>query len=185
MASVKWTLAHLVTRPEVQEKLHRELTGNHRNGQISDKRLRDMSYLRAVILESLRLHPPLPLLVRDVGPDGAAAARTAPPPPDCMTVRFLLDTEEVGRNPKVWTDPNEFRPERFLVGGAGRRYCPGAGLSRIHVGCFVAALVREFEWAPPADGGGGVDLTATTALFVKVMASPLRARVMPRHMSQA
>ncbi|RLM69628.1 hypothetical protein C2845_PM17G11350 [Panicum miliaceum] len=66
---------------------------------------------------------------------------------------------------------------------AGRRHCPGAGLSMIHVECFVAALVREFEWAPPADGS--VDLTATTTLFVKVMASPLKARVTPRRMSQA
>ncbi|RLM69792.1 cytochrome P450 89A2-like [Panicum miliaceum] len=183
VACVEWALARLVTEPEVQKKLHRELiaAGDQRKGQVSDERLQDLPYLRAVILESLRLHPPLPMIVCEV--------------------RFLFNAEEIGRDAKAWTDtdPDEFRPERFLPGGegedvspvpedkeikmmpfgAGRRHCPGAGLSMIHVGCFVAALVREFEWAPPADDGS-VDLTAINALFVKVMASLLRARITAR-----
>ncbi|CAL5052054.1 unnamed protein product [Urochloa decumbens] len=199
VACVEWTLARLVTEPEVQNKLHQELTaGDHRKGQISDERLRDFPYLRAVILESLRLHPPLPLVVREVGPEGAVLAGAARPP-DGTFVRFTFLAEDIGRDHRAWTDPEMFRPERFLAGGegedvspvpgpkeikmmpfgAGRRHCPGAGLSMIHVGSFVAALVREFHWAPPADGAG-VDLTATNALFVKVMASPLKARVTPR-----
>ncbi|CAN6372387.1 unnamed protein product [Urochloa humidicola] len=200
VACVEWTLARLVTSPEVQEKLSRELIaadGDHRNGQVSDERLQDLPYLRAVILESLRLHPPLPLVVREVLPEGAAlAGAAAPPPEDDTLVRFTFLAEEIGSDIKVWTDPEVFRPERFLAGGegedispvpgpkeirmmpfgAGRRHCPGAGLSMIHVGCFVAALVREFEWAPPAEDGG-VDLTAANALFVQFMASPLRARI--------
>lgn len=198
VASVEWTLARLVTKPEVQEKLHIELTSDQWKGQISDERLQDLPYLRAVFLESLRLHPPLPMLLRDVGSDGAAAAGIASPSDGTVT-RFLFNAEEIGRDPKAWSDPDEFRPERFLAGGededvslvlerkkikmvpfgAGRRQCPGAGLSMVHVGGIVAALVREFDWAPP-DDGGGVDLTAITALIVNVMASPLRARIMPR-----
>lgn len=106
VACVEWTLARLVTEPEVQKKLHRELTAasNQRKGQVSDERLQDLPYLRAVILESLRLHPPLPMIVREVGPEGAAAAG-APPPPDGTLVRFLFSVEEIGRNPMAWTDP--------------------------------------------------------------------------------
>ncbi|CAL5037709.1 unnamed protein product [Urochloa decumbens] len=201
VACVEWTLARLVTEPEVQKKLHRELVagGDHRKGQaVSDERLRDFPYLRAVILESLRLHPPLPLVVREVGPEGAVLAGAARPP-DGTFVRFTFLAEDIGRGHRAWTDPETFRPERFLAGGegedvspvpgpkeikmmpfgAGRRHCPGAGLSMIHVGSFVAALVREFHWAPPADGAR-VDLTAINALFVKVMASPLKARITPR-----
>ncbi|KAF8650782.1 hypothetical protein HU200_063686 [Digitaria exilis] len=199
VAIIEWTMAHLVAKPEVQEKLYLELTaGDHQNGQVSDERLRDTPYLRAVVLETLRLHPPLPMLIRDVGPDGAAAAGI-PTPPNGTVARFMFNAEVIGRDPKVWSDPEEFRPERFISGGeaenlslvpgpkeikmvpfgAGRRHCPGAGLSMVHIGAIVAALVREFEWAPPEDGGG-VDLTDSTALFVKVMASPLRARVTPR-----
>jgi cytochrome P450 len=199
VACVEWTMARLVTEPEVQKKLYHELiaASDHRKDQISDERLQDLPYLRAVILESLRLHPPIPTMLRDVGPDGVKAAG-APPPPDGTQVRFFFSAEQIGTDRKAWTDPAEFRPERFLTGGegedvspvpgpkeikmmpfgAGRRHCPGAGLSMIHVGCFVAALVREFEWAPPVDGGGGgVDFMGIGALFVKVMASPLRARI--------
>ncbi|TKW01175.1 hypothetical protein SEVIR_8G162200v4 [Setaria viridis] len=203
VACVEWTLARLVTEPEVQKKLYHELiaAGDHCKGQVSDERLQDLPYLRAVILESLRLHPPLPSIVREVGPDGAAAAGAPPPPPpDGTPMWFVFNAERIGRDWKAWTDPDQFRPERFLAGGegedvspvpgpkkikmmpfgAGRRHCPGVGLSMIQVGCFIAALVREFEWGPPADGGGGVDLTGINALFVRVMASPLRARVTPR-----
>ncbi|KAF8694463.1 hypothetical protein HU200_038207 [Digitaria exilis] len=201
VSSVEWTLARLVSKPEVQEKLHLELTagGDHRNGEVvSDQRLRDTPYLRAVILESLRLHPPQPMLMREVGPDGAATAGV-PIPSNGTVARLKFSAEVIGRDPKAWSDPEEFRPERFIAGGeaedvglfprpkemkmapfgAGRRHCPGAELSMVHVGGIVAALVGEFEWAPPADGSG-VDLTATTALFVKVMASPLRARITRR-----
>jgi cytochrome P450 len=202
VACVEWTLARLVTEPEVQKKLYHDLiaAGDQRRGQVSDERLQDLPYLRAVILESLRLHPPIPTMLRDVGPDGAAAAGAPPPSPDGTTVRFMFDAHQMGRDRVAWKDPDEFRPERFLAGGegedvspvpgpkeikmmpfgAGRRHCPGAGLSMITVGCFVSALVREFEWSPPADGGSGVDLTGINALFVKVMASPLRARITPR-----
>ena len=61
--------------------------------------------------------------------------------------------------------------------GAGRRACPGGGLATMHVKSFIAALVAEFEWAPPA--GGGVDLTELDGFF-KVMKRPLRARVTRR-----
>ena len=199
VACVEWTLARLVAHPEVQDKLHRELSAG------DQRSLQDLPYLRAVILESLRLHPPVPFILRDVVglPEGAAAAVgkavPLPPPNGAAPVRFVFMAEDIGRDPKAWTDAEEFRPERFIGGGegedvnpipgpkeirmmpfgAGRRHCPGAGLAVIQAKCFVAALVREFEWAPPARGGG-VDHTPTNALFLKVMASPLRARIVPR-----
>ncbi|KQJ81557.2 hypothetical protein BRADI_5g01397v3 [Brachypodium distachyon] len=104
---------------------------------------------------------------------------------------------DIGRDPKAWTDPDEFRPERFLAGGdgegvgplpgpkettvrmmpfgAGPRYCPGMGLGILQARCFLAALVREFEWAEEG-GCGGVDLAERDGVF-KVMRKPLRARI--------
>ena len=37
---------------------------------------------------------------------------------DSMPASVIMDIHKIGRNNKVWTDPNEFHPERFLVGGA-------------------------------------------------------------------
>ena len=105
------------------------------------------------------------------------------------------------RDSRAWTDPDEFRPERFLAGseweavgpmpgpkdirmlpfGAGTRHCPGMGLGLVHVRLLLAALVRAFQWAVPATGacGAPVDLTEVDG-FVKHMKTPLMARITPR-----
>uniref|UniRef100_A0ACD5V7U4 Uncharacterized protein n=1 Tax=Avena sativa TaxID=4498 RepID=A0ACD5V7U4_AVESA len=195
VSSMEWTLAHLVLQPEVQTSVRREVDAVE--GALSETRVRQMSYLRAVVMESLRLHPPIPILLRDV-PDQAAAAAVGCPatmlPPEGARAHFNLG--EIGRDKNSWTDPDVFRPERFLAGGegegvglvpgpkeikmmpfgAGRRACPGGGLATMHVRSFLAALVREFEWAAPPSSGGGVDLTEVDGFF-KVMKTPLRAAV--------
>ncbi|XP_048553971.1 cytochrome P450 89A2-like [Triticum urartu] len=196
VSSMEWTLAHLVLQPEVQNSIRREVDAVE--GALSEARVRQMKYMRAVVLESLRLHPPIPVLLRDV-PDQAVAGilgcAIAAVPTEGMRAHFNLG--EIGRDKNAWTEPDAFHPERFLAGGegegvglvpgpkeikmmpfgAGRRACPGGGLATMHVKSFVAALVREFEWAPPA--GGGVDLTELDGFF-KVMKRPLPARVTRR-----
>ncbi|CAL5033837.1 unnamed protein product [Urochloa decumbens] len=196
VSCIEWALAHLATKPEVQIKLRREITGGgeHGEGAVCEERLRGLPYLHAVVLESLRLHPPVPFLMRDVvHAEGVAVDGAATVPAGGARVHFLI--RDMARDGKDWTDPDEFRPERFLAGGeaegvgavpgpkeirmmpfgAGRRYCPGAGMGMMHVKCFLAALVREFKWAPAADSGG-VDFTELDGFF-KVMKTPLRAHV--------
>jgi len=46
-----------------------------------------------------------------------AIART-PASTNNMPASIITDIQKIGRNNKVWTDPDEFRPERFLAGGA-------------------------------------------------------------------
>jgi cytochrome P450 len=183
VSCVEWTLAHLVIDPEVQKKLHREITGIQQdyNGiVVSEERLHRLPYLRAVMLESLRLHPPVPIMARDVSAKDAAIAGTPAAPDDAMPAVVITDIHKIGRNSKVWTDPDEFRPERFLAGGeaegvspvpgpkeitmvpfgARRRYCPGVDLGMVRVGCILTALVRDFHWALPADA---IALTSTSS----------------------
>ncbi|KAL6638727.1 hypothetical protein ACP70R_023586 [Stipagrostis hirtigluma subsp. patula] len=194
---LEWTLAHLVSHPDAQEKLFREVTSDEGDGAAAEERLRGMPYLRAVVLESLRLHPPVATLTREVRAAGAMVGGTAVPPGGAMVnIKIGL----IGRDSSSWTEPDEFRPERFLAGGegedvgpvpgtkkirmmpfgAGRRSCPGMALGMLHVKCFLTALVREFEWAPPANGG--VDLTELDGFF-KVLKTPLTARITPRRRS--
>ncbi|CAD6260750.1 unnamed protein product [Miscanthus lutarioriparius] len=202
VSCVEWTLAHLVIDPEVQKKLHREITGGIQQDNgivVSEERLhRRLPYLRAVMLESLRLHPPVPIIVRDVSAKDAAIAGTPPAPDDAKPAVVITDIHKIGRNSEVWTDPDEFRPERFLAGGeaegvgpmpgpkeirmvpfgAGRRYCPGVDLAMVRVGCTLTALVRDFDWALPSDGNS-LDLNEFRTFFL-MMKTPLRARITPR-----
>ncbi|KAI5004412.1 hypothetical protein ZWY2020_031655 [Hordeum vulgare] len=189
---LEWTLAHLIVQPEVQKKLRREVDGEAVVPPDRSQLIRGMPYLHAVILESLRMHPPAPVALRHV--EAAEAATTLLGEDNDVTVLFLLG--DMGRDRKAWKDPDEFRPERFLAGGdaegvgplpgrketrmmpfgAGHRFCPGVGLAMATMKCFLAALVREFEWEPPTNAV--VDLTELDG-FLKTMKKPLSARLTP------
>uniref|UniRef100_A0ACD5T6X2 Uncharacterized protein n=1 Tax=Avena sativa TaxID=4498 RepID=A0ACD5T6X2_AVESA len=153
-----------------------------------------MPYLRAVVLESLRMHPPSPFVTRGVHDDLASGGSIGR-----LRKKLVVMVQDIGRHGSVWTDPDQFSPERFLPGGeaedvshmpgrngrdemrmmpfgGGRRFCPGYSLALVRVKFFLAGLVRHFELAPPSCG---VDLTARLA-FNNLMKKPLRARVTPR-----
>ncbi|KAF9626774.1 hypothetical protein IFM89_039490 [Coptis chinensis] len=190
--ALQWIMANLVKNQNVQVKLFEEIKGVATSvGEIKEEDLQNLPYLKSVVLEGLRRHPPghfvLPHAVTDdVQLDGYVIPKDA-------TINFMVG--EMGRDPKVWEDPMEFKPERFLNSngevfditgskeirmmpfGAGRRICPGIGLAMLHLEYFVANLVREFEWT--AETGDDVDLSETQQ-FTIVMKNPLRAHISPR-----
>ncbi|KAG1360800.1 cytochrome P450 89A2 [Cocos nucifera] len=192
--ALQWILANLVKHQEIQAKLREEIEGvvGSEGEKIKEEDLQKMPYLKAVIMEGLRRHPPghfvLPHTVtEDVTLNGYLIPRGA-------SINFTV--AEMGWDGKVWEEPMEFKPERFLAGGSGegvditgsreikmmpfgvgRRMCPGLGLAMLHLEYFVANLVREFEWK--AVDGEAVDLSEKLE-FTVVMKNPLRARIFSR-----
>ncbi|KAF8369969.1 hypothetical protein HHK36_031982 [Tetracentron sinense] len=192
--ALQWIMANLVKHQEIQARLFSEINGVVGPGEeIKEEDLQKMPYLKAVVLEGLRRHPPghfvLPHAVtEETSLDGYMVPRNA-------TVNFMV--VEMGRDPKVWEDPMEFRPERFLSStdreevfditgsreikmmpfGAGRRICPALGLAMLHLEYFIANLVWEFEWR--AIDGDDVDLSEKQE-FTIVMKNPLQAHISPR-----
>ncbi|KAJ8498690.1 hypothetical protein OPV22_009242 [Ensete ventricosum] len=193
--ALQWIMASLVKHQVVQAKLREEIeraaAGSGEEEDIKEEDLQKMPYLKAVIMEGLRRHPPAHFLLphavtEDVNVCGYLIPREA-------TVNFFL--AEMNWDEKAWEEPMEFKPERFLgieggavdlTGsreikmmpfGAGRRICPGLGLALLHLQYFVANLVRRFEWK--AVEGEEVDLSEKVE-FAVVMKNPLRARVIPR-----
>ncbi|PNT65394.1 hypothetical protein BRADI_4g41660v3 [Brachypodium distachyon] len=196
---LEWAMAELVNHQDVQTKIYNEtLSKLSRDGHLDD--LQGMAYLKAVVLESLRLHPPGHFLVpHGVLGHGGGAEIGGYAVPNGSEVNFLAG--DWGLDEAEWAAPREFRPARFLDGGeahgmdvtasrggirmvpfgAGRRICPAYTVGLLHVEFFVANLVREMEWLPPAEREGkGVDL-AEEIEFTAVMKHPLRARVVPRN----
>ncbi|XP_062107878.1 cytochrome P450 89A9-like [Humulus lupulus] len=208
--ALQWIMANLVKHPEIQKQLYEEIKrvvvmahGSSYNiddhHEIEEKYLVKMCYLRAVILEGLRRHPPghfvLPHAVtKDVVLDEYVVPKNG-------SVNFMV--AEMGWDPKVWEDPMAFKPERFLIinndesnnnkvefditgskeikmmpFGAGRRICPGYGLAILHLEYFVANLVWMFEWNKVNDDDD-VDLSEKQE-FTVVMKNPLQVRLSPR-----
>ncbi|XP_038725893.1 cytochrome P450 89A2-like [Tripterygium wilfordii] len=193
-AALQWVMANLVKYPDVQEKLFMEIKGVVGEGavEIGEDELQRMPYLKAVILEGLRRHPPSHFVVphavtEDVVIDKYVIPKNA-------IVNFMV--AEMGLDPKVWEDPMGFKPERFMSSdgevvfditgskeikmmpfGVGRRMCPGFGLAMLHLEYFVANLVLNFEWK--AKDGDDVDLSEKQE-FIMVMKNPLQAYISPR-----
>ncbi|KAH1113875.1 hypothetical protein J1N35_007253 [Gossypium stocksii] len=181
--ALEWIMANLVKHPHIQDKLFKEIKRVVLDGEvrIKDEDLRNMPHLRAIILESLRRHPPSHFLIphtvtKDVVLDGFLVPKNS---------IVIFRVVEMGRNPNVWENPMEFKPERFLNNGdfdisgtkeikmipfrVGKRMCPAYRLAMLHFKYFVANLVWHFNFKC---FGGGVDLTEKHE-FTAVMHNPL------------
>ncbi|XP_034677837.1 cytochrome P450 89A2-like [Vitis riparia] len=197
-AAMQWVMANLVKHQDIQEKVVEEINRVVKPGEeIKQEDVSHMNYLKAVVLEALRRHPPghfsIPRSVTEETIfDGYLIPRDA-------LVNFTV--ADMGWDPSVWEDPMEFRPERFMVGeggevefdvkgvreikmmpfGAGRRVCPAISFALFHIQYFVANLIRDFKWV--AEDGGGVDLSEKKDGFTIELKHPLRALVSPRTIS--
>lgn len=167
---------------------------NYDSKEVKEEHLNGMPYLKAVVLEGLRRHPPAHFVLPHAVSEEVAIGGYIIPQE--ASVNFMV--AEIGTNEQVWDKPLEFKPERFMDSGegrevditgtreikmmpfgVGRRICPGLGLAMLHLEYFVANLVREFEWK--GVDGYEVDLTEKTE-FTVVMKNPLKALVIPRGM---
>lgn len=134
----------------------REVFG--RLGMFDETALSEMKYLKAVIKETLRLHPPAVLLVPRESSEKCQINGFEIPD----KTRVIINTWAIGRDPKYWNDPDSFIPERFLESyahidykgndfqfipfGGGRRICPGISFGVATVELLLAMLLYYFDW---------------------------------------
>ncbi|KAH6773431.1 cytochrome P450 [Perilla frutescens var. hirtella] len=167
--TLEWVMTELLRHPTMMEKLQGEVREiiKQEEEEITDDDLEKMHYLKAVVKEALRVHPPLPLLVprvasKDVQIKGFDIS--------AGTV-VMINAWSIGRDPVSWDDPEKFMPERFLNSsidfrgldfelipfGAGRRGCPGITFAVVAIELVLANLMHKFDWKL-ADGVQGKDL---------------------------
>ncbi|XP_047970642.1 cytochrome P450 98A2-like [Salvia hispanica] len=189
--SVEWAMAELIKNPRVQKKAQEELDrviGYER--VITELDFSNLPYLQSVAKEALRLHPPTPLMLPHRANSTVKVGGYDIP----KGANVHVNVWAVARDPAVWKNPSEFRPERFLEEdvdmkghdfrllpfGAGRRVCPGAQLGINLVTSMIAHLLHHFNWAPPNGiSTEDIDMGENPGL-VTYMRTPLEAVPTPR-----
>ncbi|KAL9248768.1 Cytochrome P450 89A2-like protein [Drosera capensis] len=192
--ALQWIMANVVKYPEIQAKLIEELKSfiDPSADEVKEEELSKLHYVKAVVLEGLRRHPPGPFVLPHAVTEETELGGYRIPK-DAI-INFMV--AEIGRDPEAWEDPLEFSPERFLEGeagkavevditgtreikmmpfGVGRRICPGLGLATLHLEYFVANLVWKFEWKAVDE----INMEEKSE-FTTMMKHPLRARISER-----
>ncbi|KAK3129145.1 hypothetical protein QOZ80_6BG0472300 [Eleusine coracana subsp. coracana] len=155
-----WAMAELIRHPWVLKKLQDEIRSAVRtNERVRPEDLSKLTYLKMVVMETLRLHPALPLLVPRVNMRHIKISGYDVP----TNTRLFVNAWAIGRDPANWHNPEEFYPDRFegkdvnfsgthfefLPFGAGRRMCPGMAMGVATTEFTLANLLYNFNWALP------------------------------------
>ncbi|XP_048561426.1 cytochrome P450 81Q32-like [Triticum urartu] len=192
-ATMEWAMSLLLNQPDALRKAREEVSARVGHARLLGKEdLPHLPYLRCIISETLRLYPAAPLL----SPHESSA--------DCSLhgyhlpagTMLLVNAYAIHRDPSVWDDPEEFRPERFDVNGdgqghegmmmlpfgMGRRRCPGESLALRTMGLVLGTLIQCFDWSRVA--GDEVDMTQASAKIL-YKAVPLVALCKPHDSMRA
>uniref|UniRef100_J3N8F1 Uncharacterized protein n=2 Tax=Oryza brachyantha TaxID=4533 RepID=J3N8F1_ORYBR len=154
---LEWALARMVLHPDIQSKVQQELDMVVGHRPMVDSDIPNLPFLHCVIKETLRMHPPGPLLswARLAVQDVRVGKYFVPAGTTAMVNMWAISHDET-----IWGDPWVFRPERFMeedvnvLGsdlrlapfGSGRRVCPGRmmGLSTAYL--WFGRLLQEYKW---------------------------------------
>nr|WNT44091.1 CYP82BD2 [Corydalis yanhusuo] len=192
--ALPWALFYLMNNRHVLDKARKELDehiGMER--QVEESDLKQLPYLNTILKETMRLYIP--------GDDFLARV----PSEDCEVGGFhvkagttlIINLRKIHRDPNIWPEPLEFKPERFLIGntnegvdvkgqnfelvpfGTGRRMCPAVTFALRLMHLVLARLIHGFELnIPKPDGtadtsaGASIPLTDGKMAHLKLLISP-------------
>lgn len=155
-STMEWAFSLLLSHPEVMEKAQAEIdtvVGNNHILQESD--VGQLSYLRCIIKETLRVHPPAPLLLPHYSSEDCTVQGFRIP----RRTMLLVNAWAIQNDPEIWIDHDKFKPERFedikdghhglttfMPFGLGRRGCPGETLAMRSIGLALGSLLQCFHW---------------------------------------
>ncbi|KAJ0803444.1 putative cytochrome P450 [Helianthus annuus] len=109
--TLTWALALLVNNPLVLKKPNKSLKTMLEEIEKLKSDMNNLVYLQAIIKETMRLYPAAALSVpHESTEDCIVGGHTVP-----KGTRLFVNIWKIHHDPQIWTDPFEFRPERFLT----------------------------------------------------------------------
>ncbi|KAG5019653.1 hypothetical protein JHK87_015508 [Glycine soja] len=180
--TLEWTFAEFLRNPNTMKKAQEEVrrvVGINSKAVLDENCVNQMNYLKCVVKETLRLHPPLPLLIaRETSSSVKLRGYDIP----AKTMVFI-NAWAIQRDPELWDDPEEFIPERFETSqvdlngqdfqlipfGIGRRGCPAMSFGLASTEYVLANLLYWFNWNMSESGRilmHNIDMSETNGLTV-------------------
>lgn len=187
--TLTWAISLLLNNLPVLKKAQEELDaqiGKQRTMKQAD--IASLTYLQAIVKETLRLHPAAPLSAPLLFTEDCTVGEYHVP----KGTQLILNVSKIHTDPGTWSDPLEFRPERFLSShkdvdvtdsnfellpfGGGRRICPGISFALRAVHFLLARFLHAFEISTldnsPVDMSESFGLTTIKATPLEVMLTP-------------
>ena len=188
--TLTWALSLLLNNQQALNKAQLELDEKvGRSRQVKESDVKNLPYLQAIVKETMRLYPAAPLLIPHESVEDCIVSGYHVP----ARTRLLVNIQKLQKDPLIWEDPCEFRPERFLIShtkfdlrgqnhqlmpfGSGRRKCPGISFALQLMHLTLANLLHEFEIGRPSEKlfdreEEGFGLTGVKKTPLEVVLSP-------------
>lgn len=155
-AALSWALYLMATHPAAQDKVAIEARALDAMPEFSD--MSKLPFTRDVFRETLRLYPPVPMMVRQAKQRELFRGRKVP-----KGAQIVISPWHVHRHTKIWSQPDDFQPERFATKegrdamreayipfSRGARVCVGAGFAMAEGVMCLTMLSRAMHFAPVA-----------------------------------
>jgi cytochrome P450 len=157
--TIEWAMSELLRNPRVMEKAQAEVRRVFEGKRsIDEADIQKLDYLKLVVKETLRLHPPAAFIPRESREKYELCGYVIP-----SNTRVLVNAWAIGRDPEYWIDADCFSPERFhssctdfrgtnfefIPFGSGRRICPGISFALATIELALSQLLYHFNWKLP------------------------------------
>lgn len=160
--TLEWAMSELLTYPRARKKVQDQIDSIIKQDEkITYSHIFRMEYLHSIVKETLRLYPLIPLLVPHESTEACIVKEHDHDYFIPEKIRLMVNAWGIGRDPQVWKDLLEFRPERFMGKnldiikdlelnmisfGVGRRCCPGSSMGIAIVEVALGHLFHYFNW---------------------------------------
>ncbi|WP_298921533.1 cytochrome P450 [uncultured Roseobacter sp.] len=149
-SSLAWSLYLLALFPDWQDRVAEEAQAL---GECDFGVLSKLRITRDVFRETLRLYPPVPMMVREAQKEETLRKRAAP-----RGAQLVMSQWHLHRHTRLWDAPDDFKPDRwqtengqacarnaYIPFSAGPRVCPGAGFAMIEGVLMLAHILRDYR----------------------------------------
>jgi cytochrome P450 len=163
-SAMTWAVYLLCKHPEVQSRVRAEIREqlpalSDLSVQMASQDIDGLQYLNAVLNETMRIFPPVPLTQRETANDTTIAGHFIPKATTVVICPWAINTSV-----HLWgDDAREFNPDRWMgvgkanTGGAdsnyaittflhGPRSCIGKDFAKAEFACLMAAFVGRYEF---------------------------------------